>query len=116
MYPFCSPAESRQAAIKSPRTGIVSSLTEAVFFDETGRVIARRPPLSSGGELTEEDEDTIQAKMVSEHLHTIKLTVRGGVLPALAIISEAHCVKEIDMVELAKASALVPPNRAQMIG
>jgi len=37
-------------------------------------------------------------------------------LLALAIISEAHCVKEIDMVELAKASALVPPNRAQMIG
>lgn len=116
MYPFCSPAESRQAAIKSLRTGILSSLTEAVFFDETGRVIAKRPPLSFGGELTEEDEYTIQAKMVSEHLHFIKLTVRGGVLPALAIISESHCVKEIDMVELAKASAFVPPNRAQMIG
>jgi len=116
MYPFCSPAESRQGALKSLRTGIVSSLTEAVFFDETGRVIARRPPLSFGTELTEEDEYTVQAKMVSEHLHTIKLTVRGGVLPALAIISEAHCIKESDMVQLAKASSLVPPNRAQMIG
>lgn len=116
MYPFCSPAESRQAAIKSLRTGIVSSLTEAVFFDETGRVIARRPPLSFGAELTEEDEYTVQAKMFSEHLHTIKLTVKGGVLPALGIISEAHCVKEIDMVELARASSLVPPNRAHMIG
>lgn len=116
MYPFCSPAESRQGALKSLRTGIVSSLTEAVFFDETGRVIAKRAPLSFGAELTEEDEYTVQAKMVSEHLHTIKLTVRGGVLPALSIISKAHCIKERDMVQLAKASSLVPPNRAQMIG
>ncbi|XVN19781.1 DUF4209 domain-containing protein [Pseudomonas corrugata] len=116
MYPFCSPADSRQGALKLLRTGIVSSLTEAVFFDETGRVIAKRPPLSFGAELTEEDEYTVQAKMVSEHLHTIKLTVRGGVLPALAIISEAHCVKEVDMVELAKASSLVPPNRVHMVG
>ncbi|MCE0877168.1 DUF4209 domain-containing protein [Pseudomonas monteilii] len=116
MYPFCWPAESRQGALKSLRTGIVSSLTEAVFFDETGRVIAKRPPLSFGTELTEEDEYTVQAKMVSEHLHTIRLTVRGGVLPALAIISEAHCVKEVDMVELAKASSLVPPNRVHMVG
>ncbi len=66
-------------------------------------------------ELTETDEYTVQAKVVSDHLHTIKLTVRRVVLPALAIISE-HCVKEIDRVEWAKASSHVPPNRAQMIG
>lgn len=116
LYPFCSPVESREAALKVLRTGIVSSLTEVVFYDETGRVIARRPPLSFCTELTEADEHTIQAKMVSEHLHTIKLTVRGGVLPALAIISEEHCVKEVDMVELARASSLVPLKRALMIG
>ncbi|VEF11956.1 Uncharacterised protein [Pseudomonas fluorescens] len=76
MYPFCSLAESRQAAIGSLRTGILRSPTEAAFLDETGRVIAKRPPLSFGGELTEEDKYTIQAKMVSEHMHFIKVTVR----------------------------------------
>lgn len=116
LYPFCSPNDARVAALKSLRTGIVSALTGAVFFDETGRVIARRPPLSFGAELSEADEHTIQAKMVSEHQHTIKLTVQGGIVPALAIISQEHCVKEIDMVEMAKASSLVPPNRTQMIG
>ncbi|XVJ50101.1 DUF4209 domain-containing protein (plasmid) [Pseudomonas sp. UBT] len=115
-YPFCSVSQTRESALRTLRTGIVSSLTGAVFYDGTGRVIARRPPLSFGAELSESDEHTIQAQMVSNHQHTIKLTVRSGILPALAIISQEHCVKEIDMVELAKVSSLVPPNRAQMIG
>lgn len=116
LFPFRSMAQAREAALGSLRAGIVSSLTGTVFYDGSGRVIARRPPLSFGAEPSESDEHTIQAQMVSEHQHIIKLTVRSGVLPALAIISQEHCIKEIDMVELAKASSLVPPSRSQMIG
>lgn len=38
------------------------------------------------------------------------------VLPALSILQREHCYKEQDLVELAKASALVPPERALMVG
>lgn len=116
LYPFCSPTEAREAALQSLREGLLSALTGAVFYDETGRVIAKRPPLSLAAQLSEDDEQTIQAKMISDHQHTIKLTVQAGIAPALRIISQEHCIKEVDLVDLAKASSRVPENRAQMIG
>ncbi|WP_283184414.1 DUF4209 domain-containing protein [Pseudomonas svalbardensis] len=116
LYPFAQQEGARQAALKTMRTGLFRSLSGATHLDKTGRVIAKTDPMSFSAEPTVADEERIFAEMVKNHGITRNLTVQGGVLPALSLMQREHCYKEQDLVELAKASALVPPERALMVG
>ena len=88
----------------------------ATYLDKGGRVIAKTKPMSLGAEPSQYKEERIWAEMVKNHAFTRNLTVQGGVIPALGVMQREHCYKEQNLVDLAKASALVPPERALMVG
>lgn len=116
LYPFAEKEGARQAALKTLRIGLVSALSGATYLDKGGRVIAKTKPMSLAGEPSQDNEERIWAEMVKNHAITRNLTVHGGVIPALGVLQQEHCYKELDLVDLAKASALVPPDRALMVG
>ena len=116
LYPFAQKEAARQAALNTLRVGLIGALSEATYLDKGGRVIAKTKPMSLGAEPSQDNEERVWAEMVKNHALTRNLTVQGGVIPALGVIQREHCYKEQDLVELAKASALVPPDRAHMVG
>ncbi|MGP4958109.1 DUF4209 domain-containing protein [Pseudomonas helleri] len=116
LYPFAKKEGARQAALNTLRVGLIGALSGATYLDKGGRVIAKTKPMSLGAEPSQDNEERIWAEMVKNHAFTRNLTVQGGVIPALGVMQREHCYKEQDLVELAKASALVPPERALMVG
>jgi hypothetical protein len=98
------------------RAGLISALSGATYLDKGGRVIAKTKPLLLGAESSEDNEERISAEMVKSHAITRNLTVQGGLIPVLGVMQREQSYKEQDLVELAKASALVPPERALMVG
>jgi hypothetical protein len=116
MYPFARPAQARAGALKTLRVGLLGALSGATHVDRSGRVIAKTNPMSMSAVPTASDEDRIWAEMVKGHAIIRELTVHGGVLPALSVMQREHCYKEQDLISIAQASALVPPERAVMTG
>ncbi|RMR37955.1 hypothetical protein ALP36_02018 [Pseudomonas syringae pv. coriandricola] len=116
LYPFAQKEGARQAATNTLRVGLISALSGATYLDKGGRVIAKTKPLLLGAESSEDNEERISAEMVKSHAITRNLSVQGGLIPALGVLQREHIYKEQDLVELAKASALVPPERALMVG
>lgn len=115
-FPFASKESAWKQAVKSLQSSFFTRMTEAVHFHQSGRVIAKRAALPLGSDASEGHDDTVFSKMVGHHQADIDIKVHAGIIPALAVIREEHCVREIDMVELAKNSTLVPPGRERMVG
>jgi tetratricopeptide (TPR) repeat protein len=116
LYPFAKKEGARQAALNTLRVGLIGALSGATYLDKGGRVIAKTKPMSFGAEPSQDHEERIWAEMVKNHGFARNLTVQGGVIPALGVMQREHCYKEQDLVGLAKASALIPPERALMVG
>lgn len=116
IHPFASRKQARAAAVRTLNVGFLSALGSFTHIDRTGRVIAKAPGMSMSTVPTDSDEQRIWAEMVKGHDFTRNITVHGWVLPALRLLQREHGFKERDLVELAKASALVPPERAIMVG
>lgn len=114
-FPFASGQEARKRALRTLQVGILAGLSEFVCVDRTGRVIAKAPGMSMSAVLTPSDEERIWAEMVKGHKLTRNLTVKGWIFPALQVIQREHCFREQELINLAKVSALVPPERALMV-
>ncbi|WP_122740196.1 DUF4209 domain-containing protein [Pseudomonas viridiflava] len=116
LHPFASPTEARKGAKQTLGAGFLRALHCLTHVDSTGRVIAKAPGMSMNAVATASDEERIWAEMVKGHECTRDLTVHGLILPGLRLLQREHGFKEYDLIDLAKASALVPPERAGMIG
>jgi hypothetical protein len=111
-----SPEELRQAVIKRMRQYPLQSLFASSMLSRDGRVIAKRPPLSLNGDLTQEDEIAIHAEMVRDHGILLRIVVQGYILPALDVLTLEHRLREEDFVDLAMQSPIVPKDRARLFG
>lgn len=116
IYPFADPVHEKEQAIKNLRTGFLSAMMGSSHVDRAGRVIAKAKPFSMSHVPTEADEERIWAEMVRAHAFLRDLTVHGAILPGLSVLKREHCYKEQDLIALAQASALVPPERSLMVG
>lgn len=115
-FPFASRQEARTGALRTLQVGLLTALSEFICVDRNGRVIAKAPGMSMSAVPTPSDEERIWAQMVKGHELTRNLTVKGWIFPALQVIKREHCFRELDLINLAKVSALVPPERALMVG
>lgn len=115
-FPFASRQEARTGAIRNLQVGLISALSEFTCVDRNGRVIAKAPGMSMSAVPTPSDEERIWAQMVQGHELTRDLAVEGWIFPVFQVIQREHCFREQDLVNLAKVSALVPPERALMVG
>lgn len=108
--------ELRKNALERIRKFPLQSLFAATVLSRDGRVIAKRPAMSLGGELTDSDEIAIRAEMVRDYGVLVSIVVQGDVWPALETMLLEHRLSESDFVALARQSPIVPKGREGLFG
>ena len=106
----------RESAIKSlSRTPLLASIPK-VYSSHDGRVIARTPGIS-GSAPSENDEAEILAQMNRfEYGTQVNVVVQALILPALNVLTLEHRLREIDFIEIARRSPIVPIGREVLFG
>lgn len=108
--------ELRSSVLGRMRQHPLQSLFAATVMSRDGRVIAKRPAMSLGGELTEDDEIAIRAEMIRDYGILVSIVVQGDIWPALEVLLLEHRLREADFIELARHSPIVPKERAGLFG
>jgi hypothetical protein len=108
--------ELRKNARDRMRKFPLQSLFAATVMSPDGRVIAKRPAMSLGGESTDSDEIAIRAEMVRDYGILVSIVVQGDVWPALETMLLEHRLREVDFVGLARQSPIVPKGREGLFG
>ena len=106
----------RVSAIESLSASLLRALIPKITSSHDGRVIGRTPGIK-GATPSEEDELEIQAEMARFHYGPlVSLVVQGVIVPALNILNMEHRLREIDFIELARRSPIVPLGREFLFG
>lgn len=108
--------ELRSSALERMRQYPLQSLFAATVISRDGRVIAKRPAMGLGGELTEDDEIAIRAEMIRDYGILVNIVTQGDIWPALEVLLLEHRLREADFLELARHSPIVPKERAGLFG
>lgn len=108
--------ELRNNALERMRQHPLQSLFSATVMSRDGRVIAKRPAMSLGTELTEDDEIAVRAEMIRDYCILVSIVVQGDILPALEVLLLEHRLREGDFIALARNSPIVPKDRAGLFG
>lgn len=108
--------EARDSAIERISQHPLQAMFPATVMSRDGRVIAKRPSISMGGMLTEDDEIVIRAEMIRDYGILVSIVVQGDIWPALEVLLLEHRLTESDFVSLAKQSPIVPKAREQFFG
>lgn len=108
--------ELRKNAIERIGRFPLQSIFAATVLSRDGRVIAKRPPLSMWPKLTEDDEIAIKAEMIRDYGILVSIVVQGDIWPALEVLLLEHRLREVDFIELARHSPIVPKDRAGLFG
>lgn len=106
----------RSSALERMRRHPLQSLFAATVMSRDGRVIAKRPAMSLGGDLTEDDEIAIRAEMIRDYGILVSIVVQADVWPALEVLLLEHRLREADFLDLARHSPIVPKERAGLFG
>jgi hypothetical protein len=106
----------RADALDSIRRYPLQTLFASTHMSRDGRVIAKRPAMSLGGEPTDDDETAIRAEMIRDYDTLVGIVVRSYIWPALEEILLEHRLREVDFIELARHSPIVPANREGLVG
>jgi hypothetical protein len=116
LYGGANAEELRSSAQERMRQYPLQSLFSATVMSRDGRVIAKRPAMSLGGELTEDDEIAIRAEMIRDYGTLVSIVAQGDIWPALEVLLLEHRLRESDFLDLARHSPLVPKERAGLFG
>ncbi|HDJ0182385.1 TPA: DUF4209 domain-containing protein, partial [Escherichia coli] len=103
--------ELRNSALERMRQHPLQSLFAVTVMSRDGRVIAKRPAMGLGGELTEDDEIAIRAEMIRDYGILVSIVVQAHIWPALEVLLLEHRLRESDFIELARHSPIVPKER-----
>lgn len=108
--------KARESAIERIRQHPFQAMFAATVMSSDGRVIARRPGMSMGATLTEDDEVVIRAEIIRDYGILVGIVVQGDIWPALEELLLEHRMSEADFVQLARQSPIVPNGRERLIG
>lgn len=108
--------ELRNSALDRMRKFPLQSLFAATVMSRDGRVIAKWPAMSLGGEATDSDEIAIRAEMVRDYGILVSIVVQGDIWPALETMLLEHRLREADFVGLARQSPIIPKGREGLVG
>ncbi len=106
----------RKNVLERMRQFPLQFLSAATVMSSDGRVIAKRPAMSWGGDLTEEDEIAIRAEMIRDYGMLVSIVVQGDIWPAHEVLLLEHRVREANFIDLARHSPIVPKDRAGLFG
>lgn len=116
LYPAANTEKLRENVLDRVRQYPIQTLFAATVMSRDGRVIAKRPAMSWGTELTADDEIVIRAEMVRDYGIHVRLAVQGYIWPALEVLLLEHRLQELDFIDLARNSPFVPKNRIRLFG
>lgn len=116
LYRGANAKELRDSVLRRMRHYPLQSLFAATVISRDGRVIAKKPAMSLGAELTEDDEIAIRAEMIRDYGIWVSIMVRGSIWPALEMLLLEHRLREVDFIALARNSPIVPKDRAGLFG
>ena len=108
--------ELRESTIKNLEHAIAHRLFPTTFMSHDGRVTAKMPSMSSSPIPSDDDEEVIHSKMVENYLIHVSLAVQGSILPAQEVLLMEHRLREVDFVNLARQSPIVPIGRELLFG
>ncbi len=109
-----SATKLRKSAIESLSNRALIPPKVVTTYD--GRVSIKTPGLS-GTTPSEEDELEIRAEMSRFHYGPqVSVAVQAMILPALNVLTLEHRLREIDFIELARRSPIVPIGREVLFG
>ncbi len=108
--------ELRTSAIERLRSNPLQALFASSLMSQDGRVIAKRPGMSLGATLTDDDEVAIRSEMIRDYGILIRIVVQGDIWPALEVMLVEHRLSEADFVALASQSPIVPSGRERLFG
>lgn len=106
----------RKNVLERMRQFPLQFLSAATVMSSDGRVIAKRPAMSWGGDLTGEDEIAIRAEMIRDYGMLVSIVVQGDIWPAHEVLLLEHRLRETDFIDLARHSPIVPKDRAGLFG
>ena len=105
----------RERAIKHLRDFPLLAIIPITSLGGDGRVVAKRSGIA-GAAPTDGDENAVYFQMVKEFDISVKVTVKGIILPALQVLQFEHRLRETDFIALANQSPLVPLGREILFG
>ena len=113
--------ELRESAIERLNANPLQALISATVMNHDGRVIAKRPGMSTDTTLSDDDntcenEMVIHSTMVQHYSFHVNLAVQGYIWPAHEILLLEHRVRETDFITLASQSPIVPIGREMLFG
>lgn len=108
--------ELRGTVLERMRQHPLQSLFSSTVVSRDGRVIAKRPAMSLGIELTEDYEINVRAEMIRDYGIMVGVLVQGDIWPALEVLLLEHRLREADFIDLARHSPIVPKERAGLFG
>ena len=92
------------------------ALFPTTVMNRSGRVIAKQPGMSPSDTPSEDDEIRIRSEMIRGYSVHVDIVVQGLILPAQEILLLEHRLREVDFVNLAKQSPIVPIGREPLFG
>lgn len=108
--------ELRKSALERKREFVFSSLFSSTVLSRDGRVIAKCPAMSLGAEPSPDDEIAIRAEIIRDYGILVGIVVQGDIWPALEVLLLEQRLREVDFVDLADHSPIVPKGRARLFG
>lgn len=106
----------RESAMERLSGGSLLAHIPKVFSSHDGRIIARTPGVR-GSLVSEEDELEIGAQMHRFHYEPlVSVVVQGLILPALRVLNSEHHLREVDLINIAWRSPIVPRGREILFG
>lgn len=108
--------EMRESALERMRQHPLQSLFSATVMSHDGRIIAKRPAMGFGAELSPDDEAGIRAEMVRDYGILVSIIVQGDIWPALEVLLLEHRLCVEDFIGLARQSPIVPKDRTELFG
>ena len=106
----------RKSTLEKMRMYPIQFLFASTLMSRDGRVIAKRPAIGLGTDLTVDNEIAIRAEMIRDYGIEVSIVVQGDIWPALEVLLLEHGLREIDFIDLARNSPIVPKDRAVLFG
>lgn len=106
----------RKRVLERMREFPLQFLSAATVMSCDGRVIAKRPAMGWGSELTASDEIAIRSEMIRDYGILVGVVVQGDIWPAHEVLLLEHRLREADFIELARHSPIIPKDRTGLWG
>jgi hypothetical protein len=109
-------SQLREFSERMLREHPLQALFSSTHLSRDGRVIARQPGANLANAAAQETQERVWEEMIKQHDIGIGLVVQGQISPALEVLHVEHRLREVNFIEVASRSPIIPPGRERLFG